>query len=133
MKLRRCGHAMCAPCLAKHTAMLQAKGLPIWCPVCRRHLEIRDVLSASRPSAVRCLRADNTDCEAEEESDSLATPKLPQLQTQQHERQLEKRTREAERLFDMMARNTHMVTPPRMPLRRPHPLRRPLCGDPRFA
>jgi len=93
VRLRRCKHAMCAPCLHKHVA--QIEGASIWCPCCRGRLHIHDVAEAS-PGVARVFQSDE------------AHFPLVQLQTPERSRQIRREMLIAQRSFAVLARKTHM-------------------------
>jgi len=102
LSLRRCGHALCAPCLRKHAAQLQRLGGHVWCPMCRRPLAVQEVLDASDEAITSCMRDDAVQADVE----SLAP--LPRVTTPADIRRRERAEQRAQRQFESAARSMHM-------------------------
>lgn len=95
IKLRRCSHTFCMPCLATHIETQRKAARPAWCPICRRPVDIFDVLSV----------CDRESCGLGEGEEAEAV-RVPETMEQRRER--EHSARKAQRDFEKMAARLHM-------------------------
>ena len=95
IKLRRCSHSFCSPCLAKHIETQRKAGRAAWCPICRRPVDIFDVLRV----------CDRESCGLGEGGEAEAV-RAPETAEQRRER--ERSARQAQRDFEAMAARLHM-------------------------
>ncbi|KAL1530647.1 hypothetical protein AB1Y20_001547 [Prymnesium parvum] len=104
LKLRRCNHELCLPCLKAHTSRQQRLSTPVWCPVCRRSLDVQDVLDASSEGVKACMKPGGQGTDEMAAVDAEAP--LPRCAADGRKR--ERANREENRKFEAAARKLHM-------------------------